>query len=88
MANPSPLRLTSVQWIVCTIAAIGFAFDTYELLMLPVPISGLPVVGSMPKRPSPPELGYAPISDRVSRLRGFTAQVNLPMPCTMSCCAT
>ncbi len=36
MANPSPLRLTPVQWTVCVIAAIGFAFDTYELLMLPV----------------------------------------------------
>ena len=27
---------TSVKWIVCTIAAIGFAFDIYELLMLPL----------------------------------------------------
>lgn len=29
-------RLTPVQWTVCVIAAIGFAFDTYELLMLPL----------------------------------------------------
>src|SRR5688572_16049545 len=29
-------RLTSVQWLICVIAAIGFAFDTYELLMLPL----------------------------------------------------
>ena len=29
-------RLTSVQWLICTIAAIGFAFDIYELLMLPL----------------------------------------------------
>ncbi len=29
-------RLTSVQWLVCIIAAIGFAFDIYELLMLPL----------------------------------------------------
>ena len=29
-------RLTFVQWAVCVIAAIGFAFDTYELLMLPL----------------------------------------------------
>lgn len=27
---------TSVKWIVCIIAAIGFAFDIYELLMLPL----------------------------------------------------
>jgi MFS family permease len=28
--------LTMVQWLICTIAAIGFAFDIYELLMLPL----------------------------------------------------
>ncbi len=32
---PAP-RLTSVQWLICVIAAIGFAFDIYELLMLPL----------------------------------------------------
>jgi len=26
-------RLTSVQWLICVIASIGFAFDIYELLM-------------------------------------------------------
>ena len=29
-------RLTSTQWLICVIAAIGFAFDIYELLMLPL----------------------------------------------------
>ena len=29
-------RLTPVQWTICVIAAIGFAFDTYELLMMPL----------------------------------------------------
>jgi MFS family permease len=29
-------RLTGVQWLICTIAAIGFAFDIYELLMMPL----------------------------------------------------
>ncbi|MDX2030368.1 MAG: MFS transporter [Blastocatellia bacterium] len=29
-------RLTKVQWLICVIAVIGFAFDTYELLMLPL----------------------------------------------------
>jgi MFS family permease len=28
--------LTMTQWLICTIAAIGFAFDIYELLMLPL----------------------------------------------------
>lgn len=34
-SNTAP-RLTSVQWLICIIAVIGFAFDTYELLMLPL----------------------------------------------------
>lgn len=33
---PSAPRLTFVQWTVCFIAAIGFAFDIYELLVLPL----------------------------------------------------
>ena len=33
---PTNDRLTFVQWTVCIIAAIGFAFDIYELLMLPL----------------------------------------------------
>ncbi len=31
-------RLTSTGWLVCAIAALGFAFDIYELLMLPLVI--------------------------------------------------
>jgi len=30
------MRLTRTQWLICIIAAIGFAFDIYELLMLPL----------------------------------------------------
>ena len=39
---PDPSRsqarspLTMVQWLICIIAAIGFAFDTYVLLMNPL----------------------------------------------------
>ncbi len=29
-------RLTPIQWVIIIIAAIGFAFDSYELLMLPL----------------------------------------------------
>ena len=32
-------RLTPVQWLICVIAAIGFTFDIYELLMLPLIIA-------------------------------------------------
>ena len=35
-SHAEPLRLTRTQWLICVIAAIGFAFDIYELLMLPL----------------------------------------------------
>lgn len=34
--SESPAPLTRIQWLICIIAVIGFAFDTYELLMLPL----------------------------------------------------
>jgi MFS family permease len=33
---PSSSKLTRTQWLICIIASIGFAFDIYELLMLPL----------------------------------------------------
>jgi predicted MFS family arabinose efflux permease len=42
MAEPSPPSpgasrpLTTTEWIICGVAALGFAFDIYELLMLPL----------------------------------------------------
>lgn len=36
MSMSSKPRMTATLWLVCVIAAIGFAFDTYELLMLPL----------------------------------------------------
>jgi len=33
-------RLTSVEWLICIVASIGFAFDIYELLMLPLVLPG------------------------------------------------
>jgi MFS family permease len=45
----SPARLTSTQWLICVIAAIGFAFDTYELLMLPLVIRpAIETLGGIP----------------------------------------
>jgi len=38
-------RLTPVQWLICAIAAIGFAFDTYVLLMLPLIVG--PALGKL-----------------------------------------
>ena len=28
--------LTRTEWLICVVAALGFAFDIYELLMLPL----------------------------------------------------
>jgi MFS family permease len=36
--TPKAAPLTSTQWLICFIAAVGFAFDIYELLMLPLVI--------------------------------------------------
>jgi MFS family permease len=59
MVNSQPL--TPVQWTVCVIAAIGFAFDIYELLMLPLIL-----------RPALLELlGAAPGSDAFNLWRGL-----------------
>ncbi len=38
-------KLSTTEWLICTIAAIGFAFDTYELLMLPLIVG--PAIGEM-----------------------------------------
>jgi MFS family permease len=54
-------RLTPVQWLVCIIASIGFAFDIYELLMLPLIL-----------RPALLELlNAAPGSDAFNHWRGL-----------------
>ena len=47
------MRLTPVQWTVCVIAAIGFAFDIYELLMLPLIVRPalFDLVGAKPGTP-------------------------------------
>jgi MFS family permease len=34
--STEPVRLTPTQWVVCAVASLGFAFDIYELLMLPL----------------------------------------------------
>src|SRR5437879_5898267 len=34
----APARLTALQWVIATIAAIGFAFDSYVLLMAPLAV--------------------------------------------------
>jgi MFS family permease len=47
-------RLTAVQWLICAIAAIGFAFDIYEILMLPLIVRPalLELTGAAPGSPA------------------------------------
>jgi MFS family permease len=49
----SPMKLTPVQWLICAIAAIGFAFDIYEILMLPLIVRPalLELTGAAPGSP-------------------------------------
>ena len=49
----SGIRLTPVQWLICAIAAIGFAFDIYEILMLPLIVRPalLELTGAAPGSP-------------------------------------
>ncbi len=51
--NASGSPWTSVTWLICVIAAIGFAFDIYELLMLPLILrpSLLELTGATPGSP-------------------------------------
>jgi MFS family permease len=35
-AVPEPRKLTATEWLILFVAVLGFAFDTYELLMLPL----------------------------------------------------
>jgi uncharacterized membrane protein (DUF2068 family) len=49
MSSSEPgFKLTTTQWLVCIIAAIGFAFDIYELLMLPLIIKPAMAALSVP----------------------------------------
>ena len=52
-AAASRPRLTPIQWLICAIAAIGFAFDIYEILMLPLIVRPalLELTGAAPGSP-------------------------------------
>ncbi|MBM3809928.1 MAG: MFS transporter [Acidimicrobiia bacterium] len=47
-------RLTPQQWLICAIAALGFAFDIYEILMAPLVVG--PAIGELTGlKPGTPE---------------------------------
>jgi MFS family permease len=49
----APPRLSPTQWLICGIAAVGFAFDIYEILMLPLIVRPalLELTGAAPGSP-------------------------------------
>jgi MFS family permease len=53
LTPPDRSRLTTVQWLICAMAAIGFAFDIYEILMLPLIVRPalLELTGAAPGSP-------------------------------------
>jgi MFS family permease len=54
MAETNQTRLTTTQWLICAVAAIGFAFDIYEILVLPL-IVGPALLELGPLSPGTPE---------------------------------
>lgn len=46
-------RLTAQQWLICFIAVVGFSFDIYEILMLPLIVRPalLELTGAVPGSP-------------------------------------
>jgi MFS family permease len=53
LTPPARAPLTAVQWLICVMAAIGFAFDIYEILMLPLIVRPalLELTGAAPGSP-------------------------------------
>ena len=51
--SPTLGRLSPIQWLICGVAALGFAFDVYELLMLPLIVRPalLELIGARPGTP-------------------------------------
>ena len=50
-------RLTPIQWLICAIAALGFAFDIYEVLMAPLVVG--PAIGELTgARPGTSDFNY------------------------------
>jgi MFS family permease len=53
---PGP-RLTPIQWLICAIAALGFAFDIYEVLMAPL-VVGPAIAELTGAKPGTPQFNY------------------------------
>jgi MFS family permease len=57
MATLSARSLTPLQWLICAIAALGFAFDIYEILMAPLVVG--PAIGELTGyKPGTPDFNH------------------------------
>jgi MFS family permease len=57
MSTPTARGLTPLQWLICAIAALGFAFDIYEILMAPLVVG--PAIGELTGfKPGTPDFNY------------------------------
>ncbi len=57
MPTTTRLALTPLQWLICGIAALGFAFDIYEILMAPLVVG--PAIGALTgARPGSPDFNF------------------------------
>jgi len=53
----SARSLTPLQWLICAIAALGFAFDIYEILMAPLVVG--PAIGELTgNKPGMPDFNF------------------------------
>ncbi len=50
-------RLTPIQWLICAIASLGFAFDIYEVLMAPL-VVGPAIAELTGAKPGTPQFNY------------------------------
>jgi MFS family permease len=52
-----PASLTPLQWLICAVAALGFAFDIYEVLMAPLVVG--PAIGELTGyKPGTPDFNF------------------------------
>jgi MFS family permease len=67
MNSPGRQPFTMTQWLIIAVAAIGFLFDTYELLM--TPLVGVPAIAELLKLPPNNSL----VTDWMGRMLWMTA---------------
>src|SRR5260370_31240414 len=79
-------HITAVQWVICVVAAIGFAFDIYALLVLPLIVR--PALLELGKfRPGTPDfnhwVGICPARARRSEEHTSELQSHLNLVCRL-----